>query len=269
MKTAEELRKELERLKREEYDACLDFSHKIKPLEEQLRAVENGDLIFQDVQIQSKLAYVNDLLSNSGIPLLLTRKSNLVEFTPVESIDTFYRQLALFYRRKEDKRLSLFYTFDKVTTVGELFEQVSLVEQQLNFLGFLCSVNPIKYLPPYFEGTLGGEVSMFYYDLGGFRVIDTSLIVAYNKETDRYTIKLDNFVEWFCEEDTEVPSDKFKEVKTALRFRDVESLKLIVSKDNVRSSDLKSALEELKARLLELNEKGKDKVTVELTLVTE
>ena len=35
MKTTEELRKELEQLRRAEFDACLDFSHKIKPLEEQ------------------------------------------------------------------------------------------------------------------------------------------------------------------------------------------------------------------------------------------
>ena len=148
MKTTEELRKEIEQLKREEFDACLDFSHKIKPLEEQLKAAEKGDLLFGDVQLQSKLAYVNDLFSNSGIPLLLARKSDLAEFTSVESIDTFYKQLALFYRRKEDNGLSLFYTFDKATKTGDLFEQVCLVEDQLDFLGFLCSVNPIKYLPP-------------------------------------------------------------------------------------------------------------------------
>ena len=74
MKTTEELRKELEKLRREEFDACLDFSHEIKPLEEQLKAAEKGDLIFGDVQLQSKLAYVNDLLSNSGIPFLCTVK---------------------------------------------------------------------------------------------------------------------------------------------------------------------------------------------------
>lgn len=269
MKTTEELRKELEKVRREEFDACLDFSHKIKPLEEQLKATEKGDLLFGDVQLQSKLAYVNDLFSNSGIPLLLARKSDLIEFTSVEQVDAFYKQLAMFYRRKEDNGLSLFYTFDKATTVGDLFAQVCLVENQLDFLGFLCSVNPIKDLPPYFEGTLGEEVSMFYYDLGGFRIIDTELIVSYNKETDRYTIKLDNYVEWFCEEDTDVPSEKFTEVKTTVRFRDVEGLKLTVSKENVRSSGLKSALAELKSRLLELNEQGQDKVTVQLNLITE
>ena len=50
MKTTEELRKEIEYWEREEYDACLDFSHKIKPLEEQLKAAEKGDLLFEDVQ---------------------------------------------------------------------------------------------------------------------------------------------------------------------------------------------------------------------------
>ena len=81
MKTTEELRKELEQLRREEFDACLDFSHKIKLLEEQLKVAEKGDLLFGDVQVQSKLAYVNDLLSNSGIPLVVARKSEVLGFT--------------------------------------------------------------------------------------------------------------------------------------------------------------------------------------------
>ena len=222
-----------------------------------LREMEvKGDLLFGDVQLQSKLAYVNDLFSNSGIPFVLARKSDLIEFTSVENIDTFYRQLALFYRRRrDDNGLSLFDTFDKATMVGDLFEQVYLVEEQLDLLGFLCSVNSDKDYPPYFQGVLGEEVSLFYCDLGGFPVIDTKLIVSYNKETDRYMVKLTNLVEWFCEEDVEVPSDTFKGVHTSVRFKDVESLTLTVSKDNVRSSDLKSALAELKSRLLELNER--------------
>ena len=75
LKTTEKLRKELEKLRREEFDACLDFSHKIKPLEEQLKAAEKGDLLFEDVQLQSKLAYVNDLFSREGIRLFVARKS--------------------------------------------------------------------------------------------------------------------------------------------------------------------------------------------------
>ena len=44
MKTTEELRKELEYWKREKFDACRDYSHKIKPLEEQLKAAEKRRL---------------------------------------------------------------------------------------------------------------------------------------------------------------------------------------------------------------------------------
>ena len=87
MKTTEELRKELERWKREEYDACLDFSHKIKPLEEQLNAAEKGDLLFGDVQLQSKLAYVNDLLTYSGIPLVVARKSDYLDYTHPREVE--------------------------------------------------------------------------------------------------------------------------------------------------------------------------------------
>lgn len=49
-----------------------------------LRDMEvKGDLLFEDVQLQSKLAYVNDLFSNNGISFLLARKSDLIGFTSV------------------------------------------------------------------------------------------------------------------------------------------------------------------------------------------
>lgn len=271
MKTTEELRKELEQLRREEFDACLDFSHKIKPLEEQLKAAEKGDLLFGNVQFQSKLAYVNDLLGNSGIPLFVARVSDSIEFAYKGEKLRVYKQLALFYQRSQDNDFPLLYTFDEVETVGDLLAQLNLIEQQLDLLQFLCKLNLRSKveLPPYFRGIFGDEISMFYYDLGGFPVIDTDLVIFYDKVTGRYTIKLENVVEWFCEDDVKVPSVKFVDVKTKLRFKDTESLKLIVSKENVRSSDLQSALDELKSRLLELNEEGKDKVTVPITLVTE
>lgn len=269
MKTTEELRKELEQLRREEFDACLDFSHKIKPLEEQLKAAEKGDLLFGDVQFQSKLAYINDLLSNRGISLFVARVSDSVEFTYKGKKLNAYKQLALFYQRSQDQSFSLLYTFDVAETVGELLVQLNLVEQQLDLLQFLCKLNSTIDRPHYFTGTIGDEISMFYYDLGGFPVIDTDLVISYDKVTDRYTVKLKNLVEWFCEDAVEVSSAKFTEVKTDIRFKDVENLTLTVSKEGVRSSDLQSALDELKARLLELNEGGKDKVAVPITLVTE
>lgn len=116
LKTTEELRKELEKLRREEFDACLDFSNKIKPLEAQLQAAEKGDLLFEDVQLQSKLAYVNDLLNNRGIPIVVARKSELVDFIPGEKIPN-YKQLALFYLRSYDNGLQLIYTFEVAESV--------------------------------------------------------------------------------------------------------------------------------------------------------
>ena len=271
MKTTEELRKEIEQLKIDEFDACLDFSHKIKPLEERLKAAEQGDLIFEDVQLQSKLAYVNDLFSNSGIPFVLARKSDLIEFTSVENIDTFYRQLALFYRRRrDDNGLSLFDTFDKATMVGDLFEQISLVENQLDLLGFLCSLTSIKGIPPYFSGQLGdGEISLYYFDaIGGFPFDGSNLFIKYDSEVDLYSLRFERLVQFVCEGGSKQPSSEGTSSEVTVQFVGKPKLTLKVSKENVRSSDLKSALEELKTRLLELTEKGKHKVTVELTLIT-
>lgn len=266
LKTTEELRKELEKLRREEFDACLDFSNKIKPLEAQLQAAEKGDLLFEDVQLQSKLAYVNDLLNNRGIPIVVARKSELVDFIPGEKIPN-YKQLALFYLRSYDNGLQLIYTFEVAESVGELLTQLNLVEKQLDFLSFLCSLNPNREFPPYFTGTLGGKILLFSYDLDGFSVMDTSLTVFYDKVTERYTIKFTNSVDGFGKENDEVSLGKLNEVKTAVSFKNVKSLTLNVSKEGVRSSDLFVALEELRVCLLEL--KNKDKVTVELRLVTE
>lgn len=271
MKTTEELRKELEKLRREEFDACLDFSHEIKLLEGQLKAAEKGTLLFGDVQLQSKLAYVNDRLSNRGIPFVLARKSDLIEFTSIEKVDAFYKQLALFYRRREDKELQLFYTFDKVETCSDLFEQICLVEQQLDLLDFLCSLTFVKGIPPYFSGQLGdGELSLYYFDeLGGFPFDGSNLFIGFDSNVDRYTLRFERLVKFVCEGGSKQHSSEGTSSEATVSIVGKPKLTLRVSKENVRSSDLKSALKELKARLLELNETGKDKVTVQLTLVTE
>lgn len=150
MKITEELRKELEYWEREEYEGCLDLGHLIIPLEEQLREAENGDLIFQNVQIQSKIDYVNALLSNSGIPLFLARKSDVITLKEEEFALESYKQLALYYGKGKVFVPSLVYTFEEVIKGNELLEQLSTVEQQLDLLKFLCALDIS--VPPYFEG---------------------------------------------------------------------------------------------------------------------
>ena len=268
MKTTEELRKELEKLRREEFDTCLDFSSEMKLLEEQLKAAENGDLLFEDVQVQSKLAYVNDLFSNSGIPLLLARKSEILDFSSKEQADIFYKQLALFYRRRQDKGLQLLYTFDKVKTVGELLNQLILVEKQLELLEFLCSLTRNKDISPYFRGELGeGEISLYYFELDGYFLDGSNLFIAYDSAVDRYKLRLERVVTCLCKDTSALTSNVRVGSNANVRFDGLERLTLTVSKEDVRSSDLQSALDELKARLLELNKKGK--VTVQVSLVTE
>ena len=268
MRTTEELRKELEKLRREEFDACLDFSHKIKPLEEQLKAAEQGDLLFEDVQLQSKLAYINDLLSNSGIPLVVAHKSEVLEFTSKEQTNNTYKQLALFYKRIQNKGLQLLYTFEVAKFVGELLDQLNLVEQQLDLLNFICSLTRNKYIPPYFRGELGeGEISLYYFELDGSFLDGSNLFIAYDSAVDRYKLRLESVVKCFCKDDSELTSNKHVDSKSTVRFDGLERVTLTVSKENVRSSDLQSAFKELKAHLLELNKQ--DKLTVQVSLVAE
>lgn len=268
MKNTEELRKELEKLRRDEFDACLDFSHEIKPLEDQLQAAEKGDLLFEDVQLQSKLDYVNDLFSNSGIPLVVARKSEVIEFTTNEETNNTYKQLGLFYRRSYDEGLRLLDSFEVAESVGELLAQLNLVEQQLDLLSFICSLTRNEDIPPYFQGELGdGELSLYYFELDGFFIDGSNLFIAYDSAVDRYKLRLERVVKCLCKDASALTSNACMGSNANVRFDGLEWLTLTVSKENVRSSELKSAFEELKVHLLDLSKK--DKVTVQVTLVTE
>ena len=268
MKTTEELRKELEQLKREEYDAYLDFSHKIKPLEEQLTAAEKGDLLFGDVQLQSKLAYVNDLLTNSGIPMLVARKSEVVtlseEKLPLES----YKQLALYYGKGKVFVPILVYTFEEVVKCSELMEQLSAVEQQLDLLEFLCKLDVS--VPPYFKGSLGGEISLYIYSPTLPRILNSQLYISYESQVDRYTVKLEGQIECFCDDSIALlPYTKNSDSKVTLQFNKVQSATVQALQEGVLSTDLQSTFDSLVSRLVELDNEDNDKVTVQVTLVTE
>lgn len=270
MKTTEELRKELEQLRREEFDACLDFSHKIKLLEEQLKAAEKGDLLFGDVQVQSKLAYLNDLLSNSGIPLLLARKSDFLDYTHPREVEESYKGLALMYRRKDNKRFQLLDSFDSVESVGGILDQLAMVEQQMDLLKFLCSLTKSKGIPPYYRGQLGkGELNFHYFGEESSLVDGSTLFITYTSETDRYTIGFEKTVKSRCDIGAKLPTLSGIATKTEVHLPDLDRLTVIVSMDNVRSTDLQSALDELKTRLLRFLNQKEHEVTVAVRVVTD
>lgn len=270
MKTTEELRKELEQLRREEFDACLDFSHKIKLLEEQLKAAEKGDLLFGDVQVQSKLAYVNDLLSNSGIPLLLARKSDFLDYTHPREVEESYKGLALMYRRKDNKRFQLLDSFDSVESVGGILDQLAMVEQQMDLLKFLCSLTKAKGRPPYYRGQLGkGELNFHYFGEESSLVDGSTLFIIYNSETDRYTLGFEKAIKGRCKGGADLPTLSGIDTKATVYLPDVERLKIVVSKENVRSTDLQSALDELKTRLLVFLNQKEHEVPLTVRLITD
>lgn len=267
LKTTEKLRKELEKLRREEFDACLNFSHKIKPLEEQLKAAEKGDLLFEDVQLQSKLAYVNDLLTNSGIPLFLARKSEVVTLSEEELPLESYKQLALYYGKGNVFVPILVYTLDEVAKGNELLGQLSIVEQQLDLLKFLCDLD--IGVPPYFKGQLGGELSLYVYSSNLPRILDSQLFISYNSQVGRYLVKLEGQMEWFCDDSITLLSfTKGADSKVVLQFNQVQSATVQAVQEDVSSLDLKSTYVSLMSRLAELDTEDNDKVTVQLTLVT-
>ena len=257
MKTTEELRKELEQLKREEFDTCLDFSHKIKPLEKQLKAAEKGDLLFEDFQVRSKLVYVNDLLTNSGIPLLVARKSDILDYTHSSEVEDCYKKLALLYCRKDNKGFQLLDAFE-------------VAEQHIDLLAFLCSLTKSKDRPPYYRGQLGkGELNFHYFGEESSLVYGSHLFITYNSETDRYTIGFEKTVKSRCDIGAKLPTLSGIATKTEVHLPDLDRLTVIVSMDNVRSTDLQSALDELKTRLLRFLNQKEHEVTVAVRVVTD
>ena len=270
MKTTEELRKEIEYWEREEYEGCLDLSHKIIPLQEQLKAAERGDLLFEDKQVQSKLAYVNDLLTYSGIPLVVARKSDYLDYTHPREVEECYKGLALMYHRRDNKGLQLLDFFDTVETVGEILDQLTMIEQQKDLLYFLCSLTKTKGRPPYYRGQLGkGELNFHYFGEESSLVDGSTLFITYNSETDRYTIGFEKAIKGHCKRGVDLPTLSGIDTKVTLYLPDVDRLAVIVSKDNVRSIDLQSALGELKTRLLEVLSQEEHEVSLTVRLVTD
>lgn len=270
MKTTEELGKELEKLRRDEFDACLDFSHEIKPLEEQLKAAEKGDLLFGDKQVQSKIAYVNDLLTNSGIPLVVARKFDFLESTHLCEEEGNYKELVLLYRRNDNKGFQLLDTFEVVETVGDLLDQLTIVEQQKDLLYFLCSLTKTKGRPPYYRGQLGkGELNFHYFGEESSLVDGSTLFITYTSETDRYTIGFEKAIKGHCKGGVDLPTLSGIDTKATVYLPDVERLKIVVSKENVRSSELNSALEELKTRLLGVLNQKEHEVPLTVRLITD
>lgn len=272
MKTTEELRKELDYWvgRRDEFKGGLNLTNEIRIAENLLKASEKGDLLFGDKQVQSKLAYVNDLLATSGIPLIVARKSDFLDYTHPREAEESYKGLALMYHRKDNKGFQLLDSFDTVETVGEILDQLTIVEQQKDLLYFLCSLTKTKGRPPYYRGQLGkGELNFHYFGEESSLVDGSTLFIIYNSETDRYTIGFERAVKGLCKGGVDLPTLSGIDTKATVYLPDVERLKIVVSKENVRSTDLKGTLEELKARLLGYLEQKEHEVTVTVRLVTD
>lgn len=272
MKTTEELRKELDYWmgRRDEFKGGLNLTNEIRIAENLLKASEKGDLLFGDKQVQSKLAYVNDLLATSGIPLMVARKSDFLDYTHPREAEESYKGLALMYHRKDNKGFQLLDSFDTVETVGEILDQLTIVEQQKDLLYFLCSLTKTKGRPPYYRGQLGkGELNFHYFGEESSLVDGSTLFIIYNSETDQYTIGFERAVKGRCKGGVDLPTLSGIDTKATVYLPDVERLKIVVSKENVRSTDLKGTLEELKARLLGYLEQKEHEVTVTVRLVTD
>ena len=246
MKTTEELRKEVERLKE------MDFSYKIKPLEEQLKAAEKGELIFQDAQIQSKIDYLNDLLSREGIPLCVARTLDFIYFDEVVTLN-HYTSLSLMYI-EHSEILQRIYDFKPCKNGSELFEQLSYIEQHLDVLNVVCSFPRRHKLSPKFKGFYGGKTCFSYFDF--------DIVIESMDTQDAYSVLVSTFTNKTVGGGSVLNLNHF-EVVAQIEPSERVKLKIYSSEDGVKSSDLILVIDKLIDNLVDFI---KDETPFSLTL---
>lgn len=120
------------------------------------------------------------------------------------------------------------------------------------------------------KGQLGGELSLYVYSSNLPRILDSQLFISYNSQVDRYLVKLEGQIECFCDDSiTLLPYAKDSESKVTLQFNKVQSATVQALQEGVSSTDLQSTFDSLVSRLVELDNEDNDKVTVQVTLITE
>lgn len=124
--------------------------------------------------------------------------------------------------------------------------------------------------PPYYRGQLGkGELNFHYFGEESSLVDGSTLFITYNSEIDRYTIGFEKAIRGHCKGGVDLPTLSGIDTKAKLYLPDVDRLTVVVSKDNVRSIDLQSALGELKTRLLGVLSQEEHEVSLTVRLVTD
>lgn len=97
----------------------------------------------------------------------------------------------------------------------------------------------------------------------------STLFITHNSETDRYTIGFEKPVKSRCDGGVKLPTLRGIDTKATVYFPDLDRLAVIVSKDNVRSTDLQSALEDLKTRLIGFLSQKEHEVPLMVRLITD
>ena len=253
MKTTEELRKELEKLRREEFDACLDFSHLIKPLEKQLKVAEQGDLFFEDTQVKSKIEEINKLFSDSGIPFSLGRKSSHSYFDEKVCKKDYmcFCLLRLFNSEITDR----WYDFEPFTTKLELLTQLDFIERYVGVLKVFCTIAERHGFIPSIDCFSKSNFSFSYFD---FKIVIKPMALQ-----DCFSVLVSSHGYKSCSTEVSISESRFSKVFAQSDFGEKVKLKLEFKEYNVTSSDLVSVIDNLIETLVAFM---KDKTPLSLSL---
>lgn len=261
MKTREELRAELEKLRKEEFDACLDSSNKIKPLEEQLLAAEIGDILFSNIQVRARVEELNKLFKEKGYPLFLARKSDY-EMGWVEDSDWFadfaqdfkndddgfeyssyYKSLGLYLSR--GSYYQLVHTFEEVGVIEVLLSQLSLVEVHIKLLGVLCNLYLKNGIYFEFTGSLGTQIVLSY--------LQAKIQIDYNTSTNSYDIEIAYIGDLPCDFGITLPFKQNPFYSVHLSLTELKGVQLTTMRHSVESKDLQTVLDNLIESLIQFD----------------
>ena len=261
MKTTEELRQELDKLRREEFDACLDSSNKIKPLEEQLSASEQGDILFSNTRVRVKIEKLNKLFKDKGCPLFIARKSDY-ELGWVDDSDWFadfaqdfkndddgfeyssyYKSLGLYLSRGLYPQLV--YSFVEVDDIELLLNQLNLAEIHIKLLEVLCNLYMKNGVYFEFTGSLGNQINSSY--------LQAKIQIDYKTSTNSYDIEIAYIGDLPCDLEVSVPFKQASSYVVQLGLNELKGVQLKTTKESVKSKDLQTVLNNLIESLIQFD----------------
>lgn len=212
-------------------------------------------MIFQDIQVKSKIEEINKSFSDSGIPFSLGRKSDYIYFD-VKTHNKDYSCLCLLYVVNSEVS-TRWYEFESFTSKVELLTQLDFINRYVGVLKAICTIvgrhdfSPI----PIFDCFSKRNLSFSYFD---FKIVIEPMVLQ-----DRFSVLVSSHGYKSCSDAIFISNPRFSKVVAQSEIGEKVKLKVESKEYNVKSSDLVSVIDRMIETLVGFM---KDKTPLSLSL---